>query len=181
MIGTLIALVLVLFMGAAINGTRGWFIFGPVQIQPAEFVVGAGSLRRQPPRRPPRPASLGPGHGSPYLGMTGSPCCWSRAQPDMGSAMVAVFAVFVTLFAAGARPRDLSLLAGGGAGSPSSSPWPPLPAGPPAHLPQSGRRRDRQRIPDHPGQIAIGSGGFDGVGIGNGSRRPSTCGKPTPT
>ncbi|HNG57816.1 MAG TPA: FtsW/RodA/SpoVE family cell cycle protein, partial [Solirubrobacterales bacterium] len=56
MIGTLIALVLVLFMGAAINGTRGWFIFGPVQIQPAEFVklglvlYGANLLADRPDR-----------------------------------------------------------------------------------------------------------------------------------
>ncbi len=172
MIGTLIALVLVLFMGAAINGTKGWFIFGPVQIQPAEFVklglvlYGANLLADRPDRLY-SIRDMGP-----YLGMTGVALLLVLAQPDMGSAMVAVFAVFVTLFAAGARPRDLGLLAGGVGGVAFlfalAAPY----------------RRDRLLTFLNPdgdvtgngfqiiqAKIAIGSGGFDGVGIGNGVQK----------
>ena len=172
MVGTLIALVAVLFVGAAINGTRGWFILGPVQIQPAEFVklglvlYGANLLADRPDRlRSIR--DMGP-----YLGMTGVALLLVLAQPDMGSAMVAVFAVFVTLFAAGARPRDLGLLAGG--------------IGVVAFMfaLAAPYRRDRLLTFLNPdgdvtgngfqiiqAKIAIGSGGFDGVGIGNGVQK----------
>lgn len=172
MIGTLVALVAVLFIGAAINGTRGWFIFGPIQIQPAEFVklglvlYGANLLADRPDRLR-SVKDMGP-----YLGMTGIALLLVLAQPDMGSAMVAVFAVFVTLIAAGARPRDLGLLAGG-VGTVAfmfalAAPY----------------RRDRLLTFLNPNgdvngdgfqiiqaKIAIGSGGFDGVGIGNGVQK----------
>jgi cell division protein FtsW len=172
MLGTLVALFLVLFLGTAINGTRGWFIFGPIQIQPAEFVklglilYGANLLADRPDRlRSIR--DMGP-----FLGMTGVALLLVLAQPDMGSAMVAVFAVFVTLFAAGARPRDLGLLAGG--------------AGTVAFLfaLAAPYRRDRLLTFLNPdgdvtgngfqiiqAKIAIGSGGIDGVGIGNGVQK----------
>ena len=169
---TLVALVAVLFLGAAINGTRGWFILGPVQIQPAEFVklglvlFGAHLLADRPDRL----------HSirdmAPYLGMTGISLLLVLAQPDMGSAMVAVFAVFVTLFAAGAKTRDLGLLAGGiaavGFVFALAAPY----------------RRDRLLTFLNPdgdvtgtgfqiiqAKIAIGSGGLDGVGIGNGIQK----------
>lgn len=172
MAGTLFALVAVLFVGAAINGTRGWFIFGPVQIQPAEFVklglvlYGAHLLADRPDRLH-SVREMGP-----YLGMTGLALLLVLAQPDMGSAMVAVFAVFVTLFAAGAKPRDLGLLAGGvGAVAFMFALAAPY-------------RRDRLLTFLNPdgdvtgtgfqtiqAKIAIGSGGFDGVGIGNGVQK----------
>ncbi len=172
MIGCLIALFAVLFVGAAINGTRGWFIFGPVQIQPAEFaklglvLYGAHLLAD----RPDRLRSIR--EMRPYLLMTGLALLLVLAQPDMGSAMVAVFAVFVTLFAAGARPRDLGLLAGGiGVVAMIFALIAPY-------------RRDRLLTFLNPegdvtgngfqviqAKIAIGSGGFDGVGIGNGVQK----------
>ncbi|MBN8868776.1 MAG: cell division protein FtsW [Solirubrobacterales bacterium] len=172
MVGTLIALVAVLFVGTAVNGTKGWFMFGPIQIQPAEFVklglvlYGANLLADRPDRLH-SIREMGP-----YLGMTGVALLLVLAQPDMGSAMVAVFAVFVTLFAAGARPRDLGLLAGG-VGTFAfmfalAAPY----------------RRDRLLTFLNPdgdvagngfqiiqAKIAIGSGGIDGVGIGNGVQK----------
>jgi len=172
MVCTLVSLVAVLFVGAAINGTKGWFIFGPVQIQPAEFVklglilYGANLLADRPDRLH-SIKEMGP-----FLGMTGVALLLVLAQPDMGSAMVAVFAVFVTLFAAGARPRDLALLGGGVGGLAFmfalAAPY----------------RRDRLLTFLNPdgdvtgngfqiiqAKIAIGSGGFDGVGIGNGVQK----------
>ncbi len=172
MIGTLIALFLVLFLGAAINGTRGWFVFGPVQLQPAEFVklglvlYGAHLLADRPDRLH-SIREMGP-----YLGMTAIALLLVLAQPDMGSAMVAVFAVFVTLFAAGARPRDLGLLAAlVGSAAMFFALIAPY-------------RRDRLLTFLNPdgdvtgtgfqtiqAKIAIGSGGLDGVGIGNGVQK----------
>ncbi len=113
MIGVLIALCLVLVFGAAINGTRGWFILGPIQVQPAEFakigliLYGANLLADQPERLR-SVKEMGP-----YLLMSGGACALVLLQPDMGSAMIAIFSVGITLFVAGARPRDLGLLAGG--------------------------------------------------------------------
>lgn len=172
MVGILIALALVLVFGAAINGTKGWFILGPIQIQPAEFaklglVLYGANLLADRPDRLHSIREMGP-----YLGMTGGALLLVLAQPDMGSAMVAVFAVFVTLFAAGARPRDLGLLAGGiGAVALMFALAAPY-------------RRDRLLTFLNPdgdvtgtgfqtvqAKIAIGSGGFDGVGIGNGVQK----------
>ncbi len=172
MVATLVALFLVLFLGASINGTRGWFVFGPVQLQPAEFVklglvlYGAHLLADRPDRLH-SIREMGP-----YLGMTGIALLLVLAQPDMGSAMVAVFAVFVTLFAAGARPRDLGLLAAlGGTAALFFALIAPY-------------RRDRLLTFLNPdgdvtgtgfqtiqAKIAIGSGGLDGVGIGNGVQK----------
>ncbi len=172
MIGVLIALCLVLVFGAAINGTRGWFILGPIQVQPAEFakigliLYGANLLADQPERLR-SVKEMGP-----YLLMSGGACALVLLQPDMGSAMIAIFSVGITLFVAGARPRDLGLLAGGvaffGLIFALMAPY----------------RKDRLLTFLNPegdvtgngfqviqAKIAIGSGGFDGVGIGNGVQK----------
>lgn len=172
MIFVLVALGLVLVAGVAINGTRGWFMLGPIQFQPAEFAklglvfYGANLLADRPDRLR-SVKELGP-----YLGMTAFACGLVLLQPDMGSAMVAIFAVGITLFAAGARPRDLGLLAGGvgvaGLLFALAAPY----------------RRDRLLTFLNPdadptgaghqvaqAKIAIGSGGIDGVGVGNGVQK----------
>ncbi|MCB0827983.1 MAG: cell division protein FtsW [Solirubrobacterales bacterium] len=162
----------VLVAGTAINGTRGWFAAGPIQVQPAEFLklalvlYGAHLFADRPDRlRSVRDMA-------PYLLMTAAACGLVMMQPDMGTAMVAVFAVGITLFAAGARVRDLALLGGGMAGLAMLmalvAPY----------------RRDRLLTflnPEHDvagngfqviqAKIAIGSGGLDGVGIGNGVQK----------
>ncbi|MFA9399861.1 MAG: putative lipid II flippase FtsW [Acidobacteriota bacterium] len=172
MLAALGALAAVLVLGTAVNGTRGWFVAGPIQIQPAEFLklalvlYGAHLLAD----RPDRLRSLG--EMTPYLLMTAAACMLVMLQPDMGTAMVAVFAVGITLFAAGARIRDLALLGGGmvslGVLMAVVAPY----------------RRDRLLNFLNPEQdvtgsgfqvlqakIAIGSGGLDGVGIGNGVQK----------
>ncbi len=168
----LAGLAAVLVAGTAINGTRGWFAAGPIQVQPAEFLklalvlYGAHLFADRPDRL----------HSvrdmAPYLLMTAVACGLVMLQPDMGTAMVAVFAVGITLFAAGARIRDLALLGGGMAALAMVmalvAPY----------------RRDRLLTflnPEHDvagngfqviqAKIAIGSGGLDGVGIGNGVQK----------
>lgn len=167
-----IALGAVLVAGQSINGTTGWFILGPVQMQPVEFLklalvlYGANLLAD----RPDRLHSIRE-MGS-YLIFTGVSCGLVLLQPDMGSAMIALFAVGATLVAAGARPRDLFLLTGiVGAGAflfALAAPY----------------RRDRLLTFLHPeadptgigfqtiqAKIAIGSGGLNGVGMGNGVQK----------
>jgi len=169
---TLAGLAGVLLLGTAVNGTKGWFIAGPVQIQPAEFLklalvlYGAYFFANRPDRlhsvREMRP----------YLLFTAAAAALVMLQPDMGTMMIALFAVGITLFVAGARPRDLGLLAGGiaslGLVMALAAPY----------------RRDRLLTFLNPdadvtgsgfqviqAKIAIGSGGFDGVGIGNGVQK----------
>ena len=169
---TIVGLAAVLLLGTAVNGTRGWFIAGPIQVQPAEFLklalvlYGAYFFAERPDRL----------HSvkemKPYLLFTGIACGLVMLQPDMGTMMVALFAVGITLFVAGARPRDLGLLLGGiasvGMIMALIAPY----------------RRDRLLTFLNPdadvtgsgfqviqAKIAIGSGGFSGVGIGNGVQK----------
>ncbi len=169
---TLAMLMAVLVLGTAVNGTKGWFIAGPIQIQPAEFLklalvlYGAYFFANRPDRLT-SVREMGP-----YLLLTAGACGLVMLQPDMGTMMVALFAVGITLFAAGARPRDLGLLFGGiaslGLIMALAAPY----------------RRDRLLTFLNPdadvtgagfqiiqAKIAIGSGGFDGVGIGNGVQK----------
>ena len=169
---TIVGLMAVLVLGTAVNGTKGWFIAGPIQIQPAEFLklalvlYGAYFFANRPDRLT-SVREMGP-----YLLLTAGACALVMMQPDMGTTMVALFAVAITLFAAGARPRDLGLLVGGMASfalvMALAAPY----------------RRDRLLTflnPDSDvtgsgfqiiqAKIAIGSGGFNGVGIGNGVQK----------
>ena len=169
---TLFGLAAVLLAGTAVNGTKGWFIAGPIQIQPAEFLKLALVLYGAYffANRPDRLTSVK--EMRPYLLFTGAACALVMMQPDMGTMMVALFAVGITLFTAGARPRDLCLLLGGVASlgliMALAAPY----------------RRDRLLTFLHPdsdvtgsgfqiiqAKIAIGSGGFSGVGIGNGVQK----------
>jgi cell division protein FtsW len=167
-----IGLFAVLVLGTAVNGTKGWFILGPIQLQPAEFLklalvlYGAYFFANRPERLH-SVKEMGP-----YLLMTGGACLLVMMQPDMGTTMVALFAVVITLFVAGARPRDLGLLVGGvgflGMIMALAAPY----------------RRDRLLTFLNPdadvtgagfqiiqAKIAIGSGGLHGVGIGNGVQK----------
>ncbi|MGK2931713.1 MAG: FtsW/RodA/SpoVE family cell cycle protein [Solirubrobacterales bacterium] len=169
---TLAGLAAVLLAGTAVNGTKGWFIAGPIQIQPAEFLKLALVLYGAYffANRPDRLTSVK--EMRPYLLFTAAACALVMMQPDMGTMMVALFAVGITLFSAGARPRDLGLLLGGiaslGLVMALAAPY----------------RRDRLLTFLHPdtdvtgsgfqiiqAKIAIGSGGFSGVGIGNGVQK----------
>lgn len=162
----------VLAVGTPINGTKGWLVAGPIQVQPAEFmklglVLYGAHLFADRPDRVDNVRELGP-----YLLMTLGACFLMMMQPDMGTTMIVVFAVGITLFVAGARPRDMALLGGvvvtGAMFLALLAPY----------------RRDRLLTFLHPesdvtgngfqiiqAKIAIGSGGLDGVGIGNGVQK----------
>ena len=168
----LVSLVLVLLVGTAVNGTRGWFEVGLIQIQPAEYlklglVLYGAHLFANRPDRLQSIRDMGP-----FLFLTGGACALVMIQPDMGTAMVAVFAAGITLFAAGARPRDLGLLALGlGAAALVMALIAPYRRqrlltflDPSDDLTGAGFQTAQAKI-------AIGSGGIDGVGIGNGVQK----------
>ncbi|MCO5315444.1 MAG: putative lipid II flippase FtsW [Solirubrobacterales bacterium] len=168
----ILALLAVLLLGTRVAGTKGWFFLGPVQFQPVEFlklalVLYGANLLADRPDRLKSVREMGP-----YLVFTGVSCFLVLLQPDMGSALIAMFAVGATLVAAGARPRDLGLLIGavsvGGLLFALAAPY----------------RRDRLLTFLNPdgdvagtgfqtiqAKIAIGSGGLGGVGIGNGVQK----------
>ena len=170
----LVALVGVLIVGTAVNGTKGWYTAGPIQIQPAEFlkvglVVYGAHLFANRPDRLHSVKELGP-----YLGLTGIASALVMMQPDMGTIMVALAAAGITLFAAGARIRDLGLVFAGLV----------LAALTMALIAPYRRQRlltfldpssdlTGSGFQTYQAKIAIGSGGLDGVGIGNGVQKAS--------
>lgn len=165
---TLVLLLVVLAFGREVNGTTGWLVFGPVTIQPAEFLkpvvilYGAYLFADRPERlRSVRDMA-------PYLALVGMGALLVVIQPDFGSAAIAVGAALITLFVAGARIRELALI-----------------VAPVAVLGLivtliSPERSERILTFLNPGadpsgagyqvtqaEIAIGSGGITGVGVGN--------------
>ncbi|MGN6663840.1 MAG: putative lipid II flippase FtsW [Solirubrobacterales bacterium] len=167
--GSVFLLVAVLGAGSEVNGATRWIGGGSLQIQPSELakvaliLYGADMLARKP-KRVRTLTGL-----KPYLLVTAACCGLIMLEPDMGTTMVIVFAVAATLVAAGARPADLgkiALVIGGlmlaaavvepyrmarltGFLHPTADP--------------SGAGFQAAQA-----KIALGSGGFFGVGIGNG-------------
>jgi cell division protein FtsW len=154
--------------GVTVNGATRWLGAGPVQFQPAELLklslilYGAQVLAS----RPRATTTLG-GVCKPLLLVVGAACGLLLAQPDMGTALVICFATAALLLAAGVPLRHLLLIAGVLAVLALlvalAEPY----------------RRARLTAFLHPfedagdsgfqavqGLVAIGSGGFFGVGLG---------------
>jgi cell division protein FtsW len=169
---SLFLLVAVLGIGSTVNGASRWIGSGFLQIQPSELakvaliLYGADLLARKPKRARTIAGFM------PYLLVTGFACLLIVVEPDLGTAMVVAFAVGATLIAAGARPRDLGLIA--------------LGLGFVVLLLTLVEPYRMARLTGflHPGadaagsgfqaaqaKIALGSGGIFGVGIGNGVQK----------
>lgn len=95
-------------LGSTVNGTRGWYRFGPVALQPAEFAKLAtilavasylGSVDRVDIRRL-----------AGALGLIGVPMAITLVQPDLGSALVFIVAGVGMLVVGGVRLRHLLVL-----------------------------------------------------------------------
>jgi rod shape determining protein RodA len=95
-------------LGSVINGTRGWYQFGPLNLQPAEFAKLAtilavaaylGQVDRVDLRR------LGVA-----LGLLGVPMTVTLLQPDLGSALVFIGIALGMLVVAGVQMRHLMVL-----------------------------------------------------------------------
>ena len=108
----LLVLVLIPPFGQDINGTRRWFRWGVVSFQPAELaklslVCYLASLlcRRQEAMK-----SFWAGLAPPLL-VAGTMAGFVLLQPDLGSSVTLLVLVFGLLFLAGARARQMGLVA----------------------------------------------------------------------
>ena len=104
-------LLAVLVAGTTVNGASRWIGPSALQIQPSELakltliLYGAHMLAAKPKM------ARSIGGMLPYLMVVGLACALIVVEPDLGTAMVTTFAVTATLIAAGARLRDLLLIA----------------------------------------------------------------------
>ncbi len=168
----LFLLVAVLGAGTEVNGASRWLGGGSLQIQPSELakvaliLYGADMLARKPKRARSLDGMM------PFLLITAGTCLLIMLQPDMGTTMVIAFAVGATLIAAGARPRDLGkiALAIGGAALLMTIVEPYRMARLTGFL-NPGASAEGAGFQAAQAKIALGSGGFEGVGIGNGVQK----------
>jgi cell division protein FtsW len=165
----LLVLVLVPGFGKEVNGARRWFAAGPVQFQPSELVklalvlYAARYLADHPQRIGSRFIPL----MTPILIVAGPACLLIVLEPDMGTALVIAFTLAALLLAAGVPARQLVLLAAA--------------CGAIALLFVIAEPYQRARLESFlnpwstksttgfqavQGQIALGSGGVFGVGLG---------------
>ena len=172
LVGSLFLLFVVLVAGTSANGASRWIGPGSLQFQPSELakvaliLYGADLLAREPKRVRSLQGLM------PFLLVVGTACLLIMAEPDMGTTMVVAFSVGATLIAAGARLADLGKIA--------------LCLGVLALLMTVVEPYRMARLTGflHPGseaagagfqaaqaKIALGSGGFFGVGIGNGVQK----------
>jgi cell division protein FtsW len=168
-------LVLVPGFGVKLNGARRWFAAGPIQFQPSELLkltlvlyvaqyLAAHPKRLRGFRQSVAPIALAAGPGLLLV----------VVEPDLGTALVIAFALAALLVAAGMPGRHLAVLAG-------------LAVAAVAVLALA-QPYERARLTSflHPwaasckadacyqavqGQIALGSGGLFGVGLGHGVQK----------
>ncbi|MGE5409275.1 MAG: putative lipid II flippase FtsW [Syntrophothermus sp.] len=168
----LFLLVAVLGAGTEVNGASRWLGGGFLQIQPSELakvalvLYGADMLARKPKRARSLDGMM------PFLLVTGGTCLLIMLEPDMGTTMVLCFAAGATLVAAGARPRDLGkiALAIGFAALLMTLVEPYRMARLTGFL-NPGSSVEGAGFQAEQAKIALGSGGFEGVGIGNGVQK----------
>ncbi len=155
-------------IGIEINGARRWIGAGPLQFQPSELMklslvlYAAGLLATTPAR-----LKTVRGVTGPLLLVAGAAMLLIASQPDLGTSLVIAFTLGALLLVAGAPIRLIGTIAGIGAVlvmlfivvepyraarlTAFINPW--------AHADSVGFQSVQ-------GQIALGSGGFFGVGLG---------------
>ena len=155
-------------VGVRINGAQRWLGAGPLQFQPSELmklalVLYSVSLLAAHPSKLRGLLSI----RSPMLVVSGAAILLIASQPDLGTALVIAFTLFTLLLVAGVPLRALYTMAGIGAAlvlvfvliepyraarlTAFLNPW--------AHSDSIGFQAVQ-------GQIALGSGGLFGVGLG---------------
>ncbi|MEX2106305.1 MAG: putative lipid II flippase FtsW [Solirubrobacterales bacterium] len=170
--GSLFLLVAVLGIGSTVNGASRWIGSGFLQIQPSELakvalvLYGADLLARKPVRARSIEGFM------PFLLVVGAACLLIMLEPDMGTTMVVAFAVGATLLAAGARPRDLGLIALGiGVLALLMAVVEPYRMARLTGFLNPGADATGAGFQAAQAKIALGSGGLFGVGIGNGVQK----------
>lgn len=121
-VGSVLCLLLVLVMGATVNGARSWLMLGGMSLQPAEFaklaVVSGMALVVAERVEGSRLRRVGTLEVLLMLAIAGVPALLILAQPDLGTMLVLAAAVFGALAVAGVGARWLSgLFAAGLAGA----------------------------------------------------------------
>ena len=167
---TLLLLVLVPGFGVRVNGARRWFAAGPIQFQPSEVMKLALVLyvARYLADHPKRMEGFRQAV-APIAVIAGPACLLVVVEPDLGTALVIAFSLAALLVVAGMQLRHLGLLAALAVGcvlllaaaqpyerarlSAFLHPW--------ASATKSGAGYQAVQ-----GQIALGSGGLVGVGLG---------------
>jgi cell division protein FtsW len=162
----------VLVVGTTVNGSSRWLGGGFLQFQPSEMakvalvLYGADMLARKPKRARSLEGMM------PLLLVAAASCLLIVLEPDLGTTMVVAFSVGATLVAAGARLRDLALLAAGLAFLALL-----LTIVEPYRMARltgflnPGDAAEGAGFQAAQAKIAIGSGGLFGVGIGNGVQK----------
>ncbi|HEY2651851.1 MAG TPA: putative lipid II flippase FtsW [Solirubrobacteraceae bacterium] len=166
----LLLLVLVPGFGVRLNGARRWFAAGPIQFQPSEVMKLALVLyvARYLADHPKRMQGFRQAV-APIAVVAGPACLLIVVEPDLGTALVVAFVMASLLLVAGMQMRHLGALAAIAAGC--------------VVLMVAAQPYERARLTSflHPwsascksgpcyqavqGQIALGSGGLLGVGLG---------------
>ncbi len=169
----LLAIVLIPGVGTEVNGSRRWLVLGGIaQIQPSEpaklaLVLWIAALAAQRGKRLGEWSSL-----APFILVTGLMGGLILIEPDLGTAVLVGGAALATLVAAGARLRQLAVVAVGAAGIAALSI---------AAVPYRRERllafMDPWSDPEGAGfqvvqaEVALGSGGITGVGLGQGLQK----------
>ncbi|MEX2587278.1 MAG: putative lipid II flippase FtsW [Actinomycetota bacterium] len=164
----MLVLVILPFVGTTRGGSSRWFVLGPLNIQPSEIaklaiIIFAAHVLESKGVRIRDRAQM----AVPILPATALMLGLIIAQPDLGTAIIVGGSMVVVLFLAGARLAHVAALAGGGMAA--------------AVMLALGRAYRRERVFSFldpwadpldtgyhiiQGQLAFGSGGFFGVGLG---------------
>ncbi len=170
LVGSLVLLLLVLMpgFGRGTLGAKRWFSAGPIQFQPSEVtklalvLYAARFLAEHPKRLRSLKQTMGP-----ILLAVGPACLLIVVEPDLGTTLVVVFTIAAMLVAAGVSMRHMALLLALGAGLVGL-----LVLVQPYQLARltsflhPGSAHTGQGYQAFQGQIALGSGGLFGVGLG---------------
>jgi cell division protein FtsW len=168
----LLMVVLIPGFGIEANGARSWIGLGPVQMQPSEFaklaviIFLAGYLARNVDR-----INTWEGLKIP-LGLMAAMAGLLILEPDLGTAIVLLGTAFLMLVLAGVPARMLAVLGGVGVSlaviATVSAPY---------RMARFTSFLDPWSDPEGRGfqvtqaQLALGSGGVSGVGLGNGMQK----------
>jgi cell division protein FtsW len=166
----LLLLVLVPGFGVRIYGARRWFSAGPIQFQPSELMKFALVLyvARYLAEHPKRMRGFRQAV-APIAVIAGPACLLIVVEPDLGTTLVIAFALGSLLIAAGMQGRHLAILAAVAIGCVGvlavAQPYQR------ARLtsfmnPCSAAMKSGSGYQSCQGQIALGSGGLLGVGLG---------------
>jgi cell division protein FtsW len=171
----LLLLVLVPGFGVRVNGARRWFAAGPIQFQPSEVMklvlvlYVARYLADHPKRMQGFRQAVAP------IAVVAAPACLLVVvEPDLGTALVIAFSIGALLVVGGMQLQHLGLLAAIAVGCvmvlAAAQPYERARLTAFLH-PWAAATKSGAGYQAVQGQIALGSGGLVGVGIGRGVQK----------